>query len=381
MGAPWAFQTIGRTRLQMIPVNSEAPLETAPPRRPGSEYPNDDKPAICMGSDGTEYYRNGDVARVDQADSRARFFTDFHAIACSIGDDSTLYFLGGNDQEKWLRTYNPTRALKWTRSTDEFRSPLAIARDGTVYMVSMPRSGNLTLRAYGADGVARWHADLGGFEWNPVPPAIGPDGSIYVYNGVRSEPEVIAFTVQGEKQWSALVPAAVSKLVIASDGRVLVDVPAGHVIAFDREGHPLWNFYSGGGTTQGDGLVVAPDGTVYFASRFLYALDNQGKAKWIFKSELTYTQGDHFEEDPVIAEDGTIYASSFEHRLYAITPDGRKKWVFQGNVAGLPDYLALSDNGILRTQSGWFAVTSGLATHGWPSANHDTRNSRSAEAQ
>jgi outer membrane protein assembly factor BamB len=266
-------------------------------------------------------------------------------------------------------------------STDEFRSPLAVAPDGTVYMVSMPRTGNLILRAYGADGIARWRADLGGFEWNPVPPALGPDGTIYVYNGVRSAPEIISLTAHGERQWSASVPAAVSKLVIAPDGRVLVDVPAGNVIAFDREGHQLWNFYSGGGSSQGDGLVVAPDGTVYFASRFVSALDNQGKPKWSFKSELTYTQGDHFEEDPVIAGDGTIYASSFDHRFYAITPDGRKKWVFQGNVSGLPAHLALTRNGILRTQSGWFAVSSGLATHGWPAANHDSRNSRSAEDQ
>jgi hypothetical protein len=334
-----------------------------------------------MTGDGTEYYRNGDVARVDQAESRAGFFTDFHAISCSIGDNGTLYFLGGNDEERWLRAYTATRTLNWTVSTDEFRSPLAVARDGSVYMVSMPRTGNLTLQAYGADGIERWRIDLGGFDWNPVPPAVGLDGTIYVYNGAHSAPEIIAFTAHGERRWSASVPAAVGKLVIApDDGKVLVDVPAGNVIAFGREGHQLWNFYSGGGRGQGDGLVVAPDGTVYFASHFLYALDNQGKPKWIFKSELTYTEGDYFEEDPVIAEDGTIYASSFKHRLYAITPQGRKKWVFKGNLAGLPDHLALTRNGFLRTQSGWFAVSSGLATHGWPAANRDSGNSRSAEA-
>lgn len=86
-------------------------------------------------------------------------------------------------------------------------------------------------------------------------------------------------------------------------------------------------------------------------------------------------------ENPVIAEDGTIYASSIEHRLYAITPGGRKKWVFQGSVPGLPDHLVLTGSRILRTQFGWFAVSSGLATHGWPTANHDSRNTRSAEAQ
>ena len=128
------------------------------------------------------------------------------------------------------------------------------------------------------------------------------------------------------------------------------------------------------------GVAIAADGTVYFASRFLYALDHKGEAKWIFRPETSYTENEGFGETPVIAEDGTVYAFSRHHELFAITASGRKKWVV-GDLPPGGSGVELSANGILRTPSAWFSVSSGLASHGWPSANRDGRNSRSQESR
>jgi outer membrane protein assembly factor BamB len=149
----------------------------------------------------------------------------------------------------------------------------------------------------------------------------------------------------------------------------------------DPQGRELWRFYSGAPVNNGAcGLTVAADGTVYFAAGFLYALDKTGSTKWTFKSELTYTRTDYFDGSLVVAEDGTIYAQSYYRQLYAITPQGRKKWATNTTPAGPADLMLSSDGG-LRTNWAWFVVPSGLATHGWPSPNGDAQNSRSEEAK
>jgi outer membrane protein assembly factor BamB len=377
IGTPFAIHGVEMVRRWMMPVNSEAALESAPAlhRAPTGAF----QPIpVCSANDGREYYNDRDFAVGSDPSGRRSLISDIVVRYCSVSDDGTLYLEGGRfrETETWLRAYSGNGKLKWTVPIDEIYSPLALARDGTAYLISMPRSGNTVLTAYDADGSVKWHLALGGFEWDPVPPAIGPDGTIYVFSGGQS---VIAITPQGQERWRASVPARVWELVVGADGRVFVNVPTGNLIAFDAQGHKLWSFYSGAKGGNG-GVAVGGDGVVYFASGFLYALDSSGKAKWTFKSELTYTKDDYFDGDPVIAEDGTVYADSYYHQLCAITPNGRKKWVVGNQRPNLPG-LALSTYSFLRTQSAWFSLSSGLATSGWPTANHDYRNSRSQEAQ
>jgi hypothetical protein len=74
---------------------------------------------------------------------------------------------------------------------------------------------------------------------------------------------------------------------------------------------------------------------------------------------LTYTRHDYFDGSPVIAEDGTIYVDSYLHQLYAITPDGGKKWAVNNTSPALPG-LMLSGTGGLRTagRGSWFPADS-----------------------
>lgn len=63
---------------------------------------------------------------------------------------------------------------------------------------------------------------------------------------------------------------------------------------------------------------------IYFGSddRQLYALAPDGFKKW------TFTTGNWIRSTPAVAEDGTVYVGSYDHSLYAIAPDGSKKWEF-----------------------------------------------------
>lgn len=54
-----------------------------------------------------------------------------------------------------------------------------------------------------------------------------------------------------------------------------------------------------------------------------------GRVKWRFK-----LQGDYSLHSPGVAPDGTIYVSLPEGKLYAVTPAGTQKWIFQAGLGG-----------------------------------------------
>jgi hypothetical protein len=378
IATPFAIHGAEMAYRRMIPVNSEAPLELAPTQHQAPRGTFNPIPA-CQAPDGTEYYMDYRFSAGSEIEARRVFVDDITVQSCAVGKDGTLHLVGTSQNENWFRAYSRSGQLKWSIPRDEYCSRPAVSGNGNTYLICMPRSGNTQLTAYDPDGQLRWALPTGGFEWNPVPPSIGPDGTIYAYTGVQSAPEIIAVTTDGEKLWSTSVLSQVSQLVVSPDGTVVVNIPAGHAMAFDPQGRELWRFYSGARVNNG-GLTVAADGTVYFAAGFLFALDKKGITKWTFKSELTYTRGDYFDGSPVVADDGTIYAQSYYRQLYAIAPLGRKKWATNTTAPGPADLMLSSDGG-LRTNWAWFVVSSGLATHGWPSPNGNAQNTRSEESE
>jgi outer membrane protein assembly factor BamB len=387
IASPFAIYAVDKELRWLMPVNSEAALEAAPEMHPGRPQPLQPFPLCAAAAEGAGYYDDdGDFSvGADPADCR-NFIPNLKVLRSSVGEDGSLYLEGTRDGQNSLSVYSRTGESKWTVPIDVIDNPLALGRDGTAYLSLTLRDSN-TLTAYSADGSVRWRVTNEGEQWGGwVPPAIGPDGSVYVFSGVQSIGDcrrlcaaILAISPQGQELWRVQVAARPEDILVAADGRVLVNWRSGNVIAFDPQGHQLWSFVSGDKLGPGR-VAIAADGTVYFASRFLYALDHKGKAKWVFKPETSYTENEGFEEAPVIAEDGTVYAFTRHHELFAVTPSGRKKWM----VSDLPpgqSGLELSSKNILRTPSAWFSVSSGLASHGWPSANRDGRNSRSQEAR
>jgi len=72
--------------------------------------------------------------------------------------------------------------------------------------------------------------------------------------------------------------------------------------------------------------AVASDGTIYIGSwnRYLYALYPNGTKKW----ELCVSPGGFVLTSPAVAPDGTIYIGNKNNNLYAINPNGSLKWTF-----------------------------------------------------
>jgi outer membrane protein assembly factor BamB len=92
-----------------------------------------------------------------------------------------------------------------------------------------------------------------------------------------------------------------------------------------------WVFSTG--VTVGDPAIDS-SGTVYVGNgdSNLYAINPDGAKKWQFVSG-----GSMARSCPAIDSNGTIYAGSGDGNLYAIDPDGTEKWQFAtGGVVGSP---------------------------------------------
>jgi outer membrane protein assembly factor BamB len=88
-------------------------------------------------------------------------------------------------------------------------------------------------------------------------------------------------------------------------------------------GQKIWAFATGGSVHSSP--AIGSDGTIYVGSddNNLYAINPDGSKKWAFETGPVSSS-------PAIGSDGTIYVGSvdLDHNLYAINPDGSKKWAF-----------------------------------------------------
>jgi len=67
-------------------------------------------------------------------------------------------------------------------------------------------------------------------------------------------------------------------------------------------------------------LAISADGTLYVGSySSLYAINPDGTKKWAFPASAPFSS-------PAIGTDGTIYVGSDDGNLYAVNPDGTPKW-------------------------------------------------------
>ncbi|MBT6789074.1 MAG: PQQ-like beta-propeller repeat protein, partial [Verrucomicrobia bacterium] len=112
--------------------------------------------------------------------------------------------------------------------------------------------------------------------------------------------------------------------------------------------------------------AIGSDGTIYVGSwdDNLYAIDPDGSKKWFYKT------GGNVKSSPAIGSDGNIYFGSLDDNLYAISPDGSRKWVYQteSNVNSSP---AIGANGSIYIGSSkgiMYSINSssfGLANSPW----------------
>ncbi len=105
-----------------------------------------------------------------------------------------------------------------------------------------------------------------------------------------------------------------------------------------------WRFRSIWDGSMESSAIIDNKGTIYFGTMGtdcrLYALYPNGTKKW------NYNVGLAIASTPAIAEDGTIYVTSFDHFLHAVNPNGTRKWKFDtGHL--LASSPAIADDGTI----------------------------------
>ncbi|WP_423961988.1 PQQ-binding-like beta-propeller repeat protein [Candidatus Binatus sp.] len=100
-----------------------------------------------------------------------------------------------------------------------------------------------------------------------------------------------------------------------------------------NNGKLKWAFATDGAVVTAP--AIGADGTIYIGSddHNLYAVKPDGTRRWKFET------GNNVQlSSPAIGSDGTIYFGSDDGNLYAVSPDGTQKWKFAtgGTVESSP---------------------------------------------
>lgn len=298
-----------------------------------------------------------------------------------------------------------TNKVKWQFRLPSWGSSVAVDVEGIAYVGT--DSG--VLFALNKDGTQRWS-----FRLPPVkvtPPAhlleaekrelaerginvsindvsIGPDGTIYfgeslhIWQGSTTtgfsapgyQRKLFALGSEGAIKWKFPVGQAdiATHISLASDGTIYFGTVEGkyqqaecHFYAVNPNGTIKWNtLVSKSGTVLS--AAIAADGTIYLGGSKLRALNPaDGSTKWTYDIQTTTS----IAAAPAIGPDGTIYVCTptwpeqNHHKLYAINPDGTKKWDMM--VGAMETSPAIAADGTIYITS-WvtddFPVHNGIRT-------------------
>jgi len=178
-----------------------------------------------------------------------------------------------------------------------------------------------------------------------LPPAVAPDGTVYV---VSQGGSIEAVSIDGLKKWSVPLDAVpTTSPVIDSSGFIYLGLANGSVVSFTPDGSKRWSLPLGGEVIPP--ITLGPQNRLYAASDGMaHCISSDGKKLWSYNSNAKITG------PPVPDGAGLVYLATDATGFVAISDaDGSEKWVFP-NVAG---------NGYRPwpTQAGiWFADDTGF---------------------
>lgn len=154
------------------------------------------------------------------------------------------------------------------------------------------------------------------------PPAIGPDGNIYVvgYEGL------FAFSQDGSRIWSRKMGGY--GLTIGSNGTIYVN--RGRVLdVITTENEKKWRFSMLDRREWIAGIGLGPQKTVYITTAHqgenlgrVIALNLEGENKWSFKVD------GKINTSPAIGSNGKVYFGSMDNKVYCVNPDGTLNWKY-----------------------------------------------------
>ena len=348
----------------------------------------------------------------------------------AIADDGSIY-IGSTDGR--LYAFDNKGGLKWYyQSQGIITASPVIGDDGTIYIGSYDRN----LYALNADGSLKWQVAM--MTYIDTAPAIHPNGNIFMQaNGltiINSAGKILeqwpiyyfcssnmaspSISPQGEiyhtYQQAYEYDSCGGRLSIhQSDGTTIASASAGsgaspaisadgtlyisnsyshydssysdynpkksrQLTAYTATGVKKWTTFfpeSGGSLTS---TVIADNNVIYMGADKFYALNDEGEILW---SMATDHQDGFFTSTPAIATDGTIFVGASDQQLYAINPDGTKKWSFKtsGTILSSP---TISPDGhvVFGSNDGRLYILNSdagsLADAPWPMLGQNLNNSR-----
>jgi outer membrane protein assembly factor BamB len=223
-----------------------------------------------------------------------------------------------------LHAVNPEGTRKWRFGAGAtIASSPVIAEDGTIYFGCMGPGDIGRIYALNPNGTEKWQYDTG--YWITSDPAIGDDGTIYIGSG---DTYLYALNPDGTLKWRFKTGHYVKgPPSIADDGTVYFGSYDDYLYAvYPNNGTMKWRHAVGTGTETNPS--IASDGTIYVGGDRLYAINPDGTRKWSFS--LTSREYIH-KSCPAISAEGNIYFGTIVGngeggRIYALNPNGTKKW-------------------------------------------------------
>ena len=241
-----------------------------------------------------------------------------------------------------------TTALAWDFATSGVPGSPAIGADGTIYLPvgRLNEDAGGALYAINPDGTLQWQTPLPILP-SSTAPAIGAGGMIYVHGSgdegnVVAIEKLLALTPAGVISWtfafnggSGITTSDVASApAVGDDGVIYVGSSDTNLYAINPNGTLKWARTPSLSSIEAAPALSPDGGTVYIvdATTTLYAYATDGVLQWQYQLSDTF-MGTTNPQSPSVGADGVIYVGSPDNYLYAINPNGTRKWRFATGAA------------------------------------------------
>ncbi|MFN2195816.1 MAG: PQQ-binding-like beta-propeller repeat protein, partial [Anaerolineales bacterium] len=115
-----------------------------------------------------------------------------------------------------------------------------------------------------------------------------------VFYGVSTDNRLLAYSLEGELQWEAELPAKPFEHnpLLTSEGTILIADAAAGISAFSPEGQLIWHFISSRAPVTTSGPVLSDSSTIYYvvsdyAKGYIQAVSTEGEDLWSLQTETS----------------------------------------------------------------------------------------------